>query len=178
MIQDSIKPNPHPYAIRTTSTGLLSRSNSSGRNLAASRHHYVPLPPSPSKREGKGHRSVKSVSSLSNLVFPQPLPVPPDFQVSSTRSRRVRAETLPSYHPEDANGLSLASLELPANPKLWSVSQLTSYLLTSLQPPMRSSDDTDEYPTLPLVHDIAAVVREAKVTGRAFLRLNEDDLDK
>ncbi|KAJ7278267.1 hypothetical protein C8J57DRAFT_1503167 [Mycena rebaudengoi] len=44
---DDLKPNAHPYPIRTTSTALLTRSNStSSQQQNGGRHHYVP-PPSP-----------------------------------------------------------------------------------------------------------------------------------
>ena len=116
LVQEPIKPNPHPYAISTTSTGVLSRSNSSGRNLAASRHHYVPLPPSPTKRESKAHRPTKSLTSapsFPSLESPKPLPVPPEFTGKAQRPMRTRAETLPamSLTPEEP----AEPVELPAN---------------------------------------------------------------
>ncbi|KAJ7235129.1 hypothetical protein C8J57DRAFT_1572592 [Mycena rebaudengoi] len=43
---DDLKPNAHPYPIRTTSTALLTRSNSTSSQQNGGRHHYVP-PPSP-----------------------------------------------------------------------------------------------------------------------------------
>ncbi|KAJ3541385.1 hypothetical protein NM688_g6093 [Phlebia brevispora] len=179
LVQENIKPNPHPYAIRTTSTGVLSRSNSSGRNLAASHHHYVPLPPSPTKREVKLHRPVKSLTSKSSfpsLETPKPLPVPPEFTSNAGRpGRRTRAETLPSL-PLAPEG-SIAPAELPANPKLWTVSQLSTYLLTALRVSTRSLD-CDETLPLVIVQDVATIVREAKINGRLFLRLNEEDLER
>ncbi|KAJ7278248.1 hypothetical protein C8J57DRAFT_1222107 [Mycena rebaudengoi] len=40
---DDLKPNAHPYPIHTTSTALLTRSNStSSEQHNGGRHHYVP----------------------------------------------------------------------------------------------------------------------------------------
>ncbi|KAJ7435746.1 hypothetical protein B0H11DRAFT_672426 [Mycena galericulata] len=83
-----IKPNAHPYPIKTTSTALLSRSNSVSAS-PATKHHYVPLPPSPSpshsssysgtgaagakdKRttEYRGHRYSRSLSSSEDMYLP------------------------------------------------------------------------------------------------------------
>ena len=175
VVQEPIKPNPHPYAIRTTSTGVLSRSNSSGRNVAASRHHYVPLSPRPNKRDSQGHRAVKSVSSLVNLKPPQPLPVPPDFTSTVGSANRARADTLPTTLI--GNDMSSALVDLPANPKLWTVSQVSSYLLGALRLPSMSATPAESLP-LAIVQDIAAIVRQAKINGRAFLRLNEEDLER
>ena len=40
--------NPHPYPIKTSHTGLLTRSNSSKAHGSWSKHHYTPVPSSPS----------------------------------------------------------------------------------------------------------------------------------
>lgn len=181
MMQEPIKPNPHPYAIRTTSTGVLSRSNSSGRNLAASHHHYIPLPPSPTKREAKRHRPAKSFSSASsypNSRHPQSLPAPPEFTSNAILPKRTRAETLPSLSPADTNSTSFfASAELPANPKLWTVSQLSFYLLGALRLPSRAPECGDPLPVA-VVQDVTTILRQAQINGRHFLRLNEEDLER
>lgn len=191
--QDSaVKPNPHPYAIRTSSTGLLSRSNSSGHNTSASRHHYVPVPTSPTHHRDARRRSHKHTKSLNEdpsceRGSPQPLPVPSSF-ISNARSglrgvsleelpQRRRAETLPanltgSNVPTDIVAVAGG---LPSNPKLWSPSQLASYLLTAL----RASDlDMDGSANLSAsaIPAVAEYVQNTKLSGRIFLRLNEEDM--
>lgn len=72
---------------------------------------------------------------------------------------------------------SIAPAELPANPKLWTISQLSTYLLSALRATSRISDSNESLPAA-LVQDVIAIVREAKCNGRLFLRLNEDDLER
>lgn len=183
-----VKPNPHPYAIRTTSTGVLSRSNSSGHN--ASRHHYVPIPTSPTRqrearrRPHKHSKSLNEEGSYFELGAPQPLPVPSSFVSNIQSPRRSqeslqprrRAETLPSSLTADGAPLAeLATPELPSNPKLWTPSQLSSYLLSAL----RASDpDADESADLPpaAIAAVAEFIKDTKISGRIFLRLNEADM--
>ena len=84
-------PNPHPYPIKTTSTALLTRSNSSSFQNGG-RHCYVPLARSASQsgsvsredgesvsgisgeyqRKGKEHKYMRSLTDV-----PSPLPIPP-----------------------------------------------------------------------------------------------------
>src|SRR6267154_5371963 len=104
----TILPNAHPYAIKTTSSAVLSRSNSSPHSAHAVKHHYVP--PSPTRPRHRHTSSLSSVEgvSVNEITRPSPLPVPPSFHsVSPTRAsftlsddatptRRLRhAETLP-----------------------------------------------------------------------------------
>ncbi|KAF9049017.1 hypothetical protein BJ165DRAFT_1074371 [Panaeolus papilionaceus] len=59
-------PNPHPYAIKTTSTALLSRSSSRSSSHYDSYHHYVPSSPSPSSpvmRKGFGRGGASASES-------------------------------------------------------------------------------------------------------------------
>ncbi|KIM37341.1 hypothetical protein M413DRAFT_277759 [Hebeloma cylindrosporum] len=49
------QPNAHPYAIKTTSTALLSRSTSSNAQSANAVHRYVPLSASPSSPSSPFH---------------------------------------------------------------------------------------------------------------------------
>lgn len=141
---DKIQPNPHPYAIRTTSTALLSRSNSSPKH---SNHpnHYVPSSPSPSPTRqksisshpnGHGHRYSRSLSSDS----PRPLPVPPSLTANN---------------------------DLPLNVKSWSSVQLASYLSTAL----------DAQSIQVPITEVTGFVRDNSINGKAFLRLNESDLE-
>ena len=196
-----ITPNLHPYAIKTTSTGLLTRSNSSSQNTHVSRHYYVPPSPtarkheetvhqlqvlSPSKR--RAHRLSKSLSEVDFFEPPnkRPLPAPPPH-VSTlpsyeplaspgqwvTPKRSKRAETLPPTIPDlDITPVKLE--DLPTNPKLWTPSQLSSYLTTALR--VRSGEAMSL--PLPVARDIATFVKDSKINGRLFLRLCEQDFDQ
>lgn len=112
-----IQPNAHPYAIKTTSSALLSRSNSSPHSAHHARHNYVPTSPSriPTATRVR-HRHSSSLSSVEAEVYggvrtsPAPLPTPPSIIVAlpdnpSVSLRRAdepklthrvrRAETMP-----------------------------------------------------------------------------------
>ncbi|KAF9790340.1 hypothetical protein BJ322DRAFT_1134743 [Thelephora terrestris] len=195
-----ITPNFHPYAIKTTTTGLLTRSNSTSQNVHVSRHYYVP--PSPTrKHEETGvhqpqtlqhsrrtHRLSKSLSGVDSFESPpkRPLPTPPphpsflpsyessaDPDQWATPKRSKCADNLSSALTD----LELAPVrfeDLPANPKLWTPAQLSSYLTTALR--VRSGE-TMSLP-LPVARDIATLVKQSKINGRLFLRLCEQDLDQ
>lgn len=115
-----IQPNAHPYAIKTTSSALLSRSTSSPYSANHTRHHYVPPPPSriPIGTVVRHHHS-SSLSSVEGELcdvkgahtMPAPLPTPPSVVVSSQDNpknanqpelthRVRRAETMPSNATE------------------------------------------------------------------------------
>lgn len=188
--QDSIKPNPHPYAIRTSSTGLLTRSNSSGHNTAVSRHLYVPSSPSPRyESRRRQHKYSKSLNDELGAVIgsPTPLPIPSDFVSNATPHStgseipvRRRAETLP-HIPDTTTSADATILadDLPSNPKVWLPSQLSTYLSTALRISSPEPSEDPEEVILPaqLVTDIAKFVKDSKINGRMFLRLNDEDLD-
>lgn len=99
----------------------------------------------------------------------------------SARTRLVprkakRAETLPTFlEPLPAPIPQPLSLDdLPPNPKLWTPSQLSSYLISALR--IRPSDGGAILPDR-VAKDIAAFVKHARMTGRTFLRLTEEDLN-
>ncbi|KAK0472019.1 hypothetical protein IW261DRAFT_1424628 [Armillaria novae-zelandiae] len=188
--KEELRPNAHPYPIKTTSTGLLTRSNSNASpQQPSTTHHYVPSPsPSPSrpnsasKLNGRGHRYSRSLST----DLPRPLPIPPPSPSHSTGDvfsnstsegsparRPKRSETLPT--PPGVGPRRLPALDdLPTNPKSWTPSQLSLYLSTTLK--VRSGE-TLQLPA-PVAQDIAAFVRESKITGRSFLRMKEEDLEQ
>ncbi|KIJ97341.1 hypothetical protein K443DRAFT_681613 [Laccaria amethystina LaAM-08-1] len=182
--------NAHPYAIKTTSTGVLSRSSSSPHHQAHSttltQHHYVPSTPSPSgqasptkykpPRENR-HRYSRSLTSEE----PRSLPVPPSRSPSPSppsgnggedeeddtprmRQRTKRADTLPSS--------TIPTLELPEDPKTWSPTHLSTYLSSTLR-----GAGAGEIPDQ-VTRDITAFVKEKQITGKTFLRLNEGDLER
>lgn len=195
-----IPPNPHPYAIKTTSTGLLTRSNSSSQNIHVSRHYYIPPSPTSRKHEEavqspkmppssrKTHRLSRSLNGADSFESPnkRPLPTPPphpstlpSYQPSAnpeqwvTPKRSKRAETLPFSIPDpDITPVKLE--DLPTNPKLWTPSQLSSYLTTALR--VRSGEAMSL--PLPVTRDIVTFVKASKINGRLFLRLCEQDFDQ
>ncbi|KIK67284.1 hypothetical protein GYMLUDRAFT_238593 [Collybiopsis luxurians FD-317 M1] len=163
--KEYLKPNAHPYKIVTTSTALLSRSNSASKHPDSTHHHYVPqTPPSSSpgpKKHSSGHHRHRYSSSLSTDNLPRPLPVPPSPSKESPESKSFYSSAL------------LTLEDLPSNPKLWTSSQLCSYLSTALR--VKSGESLQ----LPhqVARDIAGFVRESKITGKLFLRLDEKDLE-
>ncbi|KAI9452518.1 hypothetical protein F5148DRAFT_1289562 [Russula earlei] len=176
----ALKPNPHPYAITTTHTALLSRSNSSGHNTP-SKYFYTPSPGTPPRSRTKhahqyrGHRYSTSLTGELPLPMPSPLPSPNHCQRSESGGdavlRRQRADTLPTYLTDNSDVLSVEpDGELPLNPKTWTPSQLSVYLTRALR--VRSGERLPER----VAHDIASWVRREGVSGRAFLRWTDESL--
>lgn len=177
-------PNNHPYAIKTTATAVLTRSNSSG-HTAQFTHVYIPTTPSRSSLQK--HRYSKS--DVGRITEPRPLPAPPSLgspekkHASLERSknsedllfpplRTRRSETLPSAAaPPLPSPVKID--DLPSNPRVWTTSQLASYLMTALR--VKSGDSLPL--ALPIAKDIALFIKEARLNGRAFLRLNGHDLE-
>ncbi|KZV90856.1 hypothetical protein EXIGLDRAFT_750426 [Exidia glandulosa HHB12029] len=190
--RERVNSNDHPYAIKTTSTALLTRSNSTGTR-PHSTHSYTPVPPSPgspSNVQRGYHKSSRSLSNASTTDIPKPLPMPPspgtpvrfanglgqadDLNGEDQFGSIRRSSTLPglSSSSGDAESPSVAKLlALPENPKLWTPSHLSSYLTSTL----RFKQDA----SLPqrIAQDLSHFVYEHKLTGRVFLRLTETDLN-
>lgn len=178
--QSNASANTHPYAIKTTSTSVLTRSNSTGF-ASTQQHFYIPTTPSPSPSK---HRQSKSDLITPARSSPRPLPIPPSFESPARPTnkgvadgqvfpQRVRAETLPSS-PNPTLPSPVKVEDLPSNPRVWTTSQLASYLVTALR--VRSGE-TLPLP-LPVAKDVATFVRQERLTGRAFLRLTEQDLEQ
>jgi len=114
--------NEHPYAFKSTSSAILTRSNSIGNNSRHSHHSYTPTPPSTpglSRSQSIGHRHTRS---LNIVTPPAPLPMPPSpstpahsgsFNASSPAPYRVkRRETMPSFPPpiQTTNEIKISDL--------------------------------------------------------------------
>ncbi|KAJ4483286.1 hypothetical protein J3R30DRAFT_3698065 [Lentinula aciculospora] len=173
--KESLRPNAHPYAIKTTSTALLSRSDSSARTHDSSHHHYIPRTPpatsnSPRKHTGS-HSRHRYSSSLSSDNLPRPLPVPPS-STQEALSGSPGKHSRPFFSPA-VSSTPLTLEDLPPNPKLWTPSQLCAYLTTALR---IKPGESIQLP-VQVTRDIANFVRESKITGRVFLRLDEKDLE-
>jgi hypothetical protein len=176
----ALKPNPHPYAIKTTHTALLSRSNSSGHNTP-SKYFYTPSAgtssrsPTKHAHDYRGHRYSTSLTGELPSPLPSPSPSPTHFHRSESEDdalfRRPRADTLPTYLTDKDNTLSAEPEEdLPPNPKIWTPSQLSVYLTRALR--VRSG----ERPPERVAHDITLWVRREGVSGRTFLRWTDENL--
>ncbi|KAI6022122.1 hypothetical protein BKA83DRAFT_4275259 [Pisolithus microcarpus] len=179
------KPNAHPYAVKTTTSGLLSGSNSSPLATHTVKHHYVP--PSPTRKRHRYSRSLESVDDIGvgEGQYPSPLPIPPSFGIagSPTHStvrrvdtfatpQRKRADTLPSGSTTSctstASDFALTDNSLPSEPKEWTTDQLITYLSTSFS----SGGDPEVLNT----EDVLGWVQERGLTGREWLRLTGRDL--
>ncbi|KAF9475473.1 hypothetical protein BDN70DRAFT_883672 [Pholiota conissans] len=118
-------PNAHPYAIKTTSTALLSRSNSSAAQSANAVHRYVPpaspSPISPTSGDDGEEYVQKSTGSMgmgrkgrhrysrSLTDGPMPVPIPPGVVNNATSSYSgYKASPSPSHHVRE-RARSLAS---------------------------------------------------------------------
>ncbi|TFK63707.1 hypothetical protein BDN72DRAFT_305824 [Pluteus cervinus] len=101
---------------------------------------------------------------------------------------RARAETLPTFAPSSAPAkvprraykapsvdVDLDISSLPPNPKDWTPSQLSIYLARALR--NRDGESLERLPSR-VVEDIAAFVREKRMWGRTFLRLEDEDLER
>ena len=168
------QPNAHPYAIQTSSTAILSRSNSTSAHASVGPHHYIPMSPSPTSPQHsptKLNRPARHRYSRS-LTSDQPPSLPPPPGATSQvedeitpRSHRHRADTLPPASP----GPHLLNLDLPDDPETWTPSQLSLYLSATLR-------TGDANVPAPVAKDVAKFVNERRIAGKVFLRLSEDDL--
>ena len=117
--------NEHPYAFKSTSSAVLTRSNSIGNNSRHTHHSYTPVTPqSPglSRSQSTGHRHTKS---LSNAAPPTPLPMPPSpstparlgsFDANIPAPYRVeRCDTLPSSSPSTRTTSEMKISNLPVS---------------------------------------------------------------
>jgi len=175
------QPNAHPYPIKTTSSALLSWSNSSPHSVQSVKHHYVPLSPTRARRE---HSSREVGNTTGNTVpRPPPLPTPPPyFSGSPTRSsftsteafvtpKRKRAETLPpgTTHPlMNIDNDSILNGDLPSNPEQWTTEQLLTHLSMSLNAGKDLKTSS--------VDVMLNWVRKRGLTGRQWLRLTYTDV--
>ncbi|KAJ4471256.1 hypothetical protein C8J55DRAFT_521252 [Lentinula edodes] len=154
--KESLRSNAHPYAIKTTSIALLSRSNSSSRIHNSSHYHYVPRTPPATSLDHRKHESAHYRHRYSSKA------------VNDSSGKHPRTCYNPVVFPAP-----LTLEDLPPNPKLWTPSQLCAYLSTALRV---KSGESLQLPA-PVARDIASFVRESKITGRIFLRLDEKDLE-
>ncbi|KAG6372161.1 hypothetical protein JVT61DRAFT_7951 [Boletus reticuloceps] len=199
-----IQPNAHPYAIKTTSSALLSRSNSSPHSAHHNRHHYIPSPP-PRVPTGvmARHRHSSSLSSVEGGVhdvngmhkIPAPLPAPqpnvaasPDSISAALKradepklSRRVRrAETKSNSATKPVN--DRFSHDQESRPELYAglpsnpKQWNTDELITYLETSFKLCNDTNGDKDDSSIVGILECVRARGLTGRELLRLTDADV--
>ena len=147
----------HPYAIKTTSTALLSRAPSTGGNQH--KHVFIPVPPSPTSEEKSpkkaqhhGHRYSRS------LTDDGPMPLPALSPEGMPRKRRLK------LRPKRA-------VTLVDDPKTWDSQRLFDHLHNALQ-----NQEPNPIPER-LALDIASFVRNKALSGRTFVHLTAIDLE-
>jgi hypothetical protein len=117
--------NEHPYAFKSTSSAILTRSNSIGNNSRHTHHSYTPATPQTpglSRSQSIGHRHT---SSLNNVAAPTPLPMPPSPSTPARQSgvdatspvpyRVKRRDTLPSISPSTQTTSEMKISDLPVS---------------------------------------------------------------
>ncbi|KAK8845474.1 hypothetical protein IAR55_006187 [Kwoniella newhampshirensis] len=170
-----ITPNYHPYLIHSTSSSILTRSNSS--------------PVQPISSLG-GHRSSRSMGSL-NYVLDGPGGGTKNRQGGKSDEQKEREKeerrrsldspsrpgvrrsgTLPDFLLGTQGKKTVKEIELPLNPKQWTPSELAQYLASTLR--TGGPDGTGQTLPAPLVKDIESWVLQQRVSGRDFMRGSAD----
>ncbi|WVF66193.1 hypothetical protein IAT40_000933 [Kwoniella sp. CBS 6097] len=163
----------HPYAIQSTASANLTRSNSS--------------PAQPMGVSG-GHRPSRSMSSLNQFLDgdlkgkisadenekdKEDRRKSMDMFSSPSRPGVRRSGTLPDFlMGAKRDKMIEKEVDLPMNPKQWSPSELAQYLGHTLR--TGGPDGTGHILPAPLVEDIKSWVLRQRVSGRAFLRGSAD----
>ncbi|WVR03494.1 hypothetical protein IAU60_000485 [Kwoniella sp. DSM 27419] len=167
----------HPYAIQTTASANLTRSNSS--------------PAQPISVSG-GHRPSRSMSSLnhildstdelgSEVLFLGRAKLSKDTEDTRRRSMDSpsrpgvkRSGTLPDFllSQKSRRDKVEKEVDLPLNPKEWTPYELAQYLGHTLR--TGGHDGTGQVLPAPLVEDIKSWVLRQRVTGRAFMKGSAD----
>lgn len=154
-------PNVHPYAIKTTSTTLLSRSSSNPAQAANAVHRYVPpASPSPSpispssgmygiedaERNAESQKSNGSMGlgrkgkhrySRSLTDGPMPVPIPPSVINNATSSYTGYSPSpAPSYHVRERARSLVSEPDEDETPRRRLDGTLTSSSSLNMGPPM------------------------------------------
>ncbi|WVQ93817.1 hypothetical protein IAU59_000895 [Kwoniella sp. CBS 9459] len=172
-VKPSTPKSYHPYAIQSTASANLTRSNSS--------------PAQPIGVSG-GHRPSRSMSSLNHFLDndnreKDGSTVPDkekedrrrsmDMFSSPSRPGVRRSGTLPDFlMGAKRDRVVEKEVDLPMNPKQWNPSELAQYLGHTLR--TGGPDGTGHVLPAPLVEDIKSWVLRQRVSGRAFLKGSTD----
>ncbi|KAF8507664.1 hypothetical protein JB92DRAFT_3145277 [Gautieria morchelliformis] len=170
--------NPHPYPIKTSHTGLLTRSNSSKAHGSWSKHHYTPVAPSPSavvfdppqsspspaRRHAKSSSHVQPAhASPSNKSHKYDSPRASDRGASMSQSESKYSRSWVGRNSEGEK------VDLPRHPYLWTPAQLGNYLSSELCGSDGEPLDSD------VVNNVVDFIQQRKIGGRAFLNLDQED---
>ncbi|KAF8507671.1 hypothetical protein JB92DRAFT_2958798 [Gautieria morchelliformis] len=194
-------PNSHPYAIKTSSSAVLTRSNSTGHRYPAT-HHYTPISlakDSVGTRKSRyvpSHKHTRSLpSSIADpTMFPPPVPLPPSSTLPARLANPGHANRLPG-------SISDGERIPPTPPSTWRLKR--NETLPSVFPNRTDTEmsvqDLPKNPKIwtpgqlsvylsstlrmkggaklpmPVVRDIGVFVMNEHLSGRAFLRMNTED---
>ncbi|ORX34663.1 hypothetical protein BD324DRAFT_634403 [Kockovaella imperatae] len=148
--------NAHPYAIHSSSTSILTRTNSS-----------------PSKGlDPVYYRPTRRMSSFQGVLDDGKEGASPGPEVPEKPRIKLKKSWSISSFSEEKPKEVLGKPSIPSNPKTWMPSDLSAYLNWAL----RSGDTglTDDVVPLPLVQDISSWIFRHRVTGRDFLNVHSD----
>ncbi|KAF9553141.1 hypothetical protein CPC08DRAFT_822484 [Agrocybe pediades] len=195
------QPNPHPYAIKTTSTALLSRSSSTsshsslngvpgeghGNALYQEKHRYIPPSPSGSDREGSDSPMKETRHRYSRSLTDGPVPLPPpprghahsksqDFSTSTFEEGQGHA----THRRQSADDFTFDDNIETFNTRSATYTSAISYTNSDPNPDPKTwtSQQLAAYLTTEdtNMEDVVGYVRESGITGKAFMRLTEGDL--
>ncbi|KAF8575975.1 hypothetical protein K439DRAFT_1640911 [Ramaria rubella] len=172
--------NPHPYPIKTSQTGLLTRSGSSKAHGSWSRHHYTPVPRSPStfvfNPPESSSNTMRQHGKLTNV---RPAHTTPSnkSQRHESPERSERSGSMspsPSKHSKTWIGRNPEGeqVKLPRHPYLWTPLQLATYLSSEL------CGSDGELLDSEVIRDIIDFVQQRKIGGRTFLGLDQEDFQE
>ncbi|KZS88062.1 hypothetical protein SISNIDRAFT_490416 [Sistotremastrum niveocremeum HHB9708] len=179
----------HAYAIVTTSTALLTRSNST--NVKLPQHHYTPIspgkerhPPIPRRTDyyrRSAHRHTKSLSSVYRA--PPSLPPPPPSPLTESISKSSQLSTGTS---EDDINLALGKNVIRSRPGFRRAETLPSFSSTAsgLKPVIKLPDNPYSWTHLDLSSYLTSQghpvlsrhIVTHEISGRALLALSPSSL--
>ncbi|WVQ80341.1 hypothetical protein IAT38_002446 [Cryptococcus sp. DSM 104549] len=183
----------HPYAIQSTASSVLTRSNSSPAkspvplahrpSRSMSSLHNVLEGPSVTTPSGAGAVGAASASSvggryakpksLKELEEERRRSLDSPSASGGTRPGARRSGTLPDFlMGSGGREKRVKEVELPMNPKLWTPSELAQYLAYELR--TGGVDGTGKVLPAPLVEDIKVWVLRQQVSGKTFLTGSSD----
>ncbi|KAL8277201.1 hypothetical protein RQP46_010374 [Phenoliferia psychrophenolica] len=176
--------SPPKSRSRTTSSTSSRHRTTSSTSSTSSAHAHIPAPEYPVRSQFALHRSTSSIEiqqptisggiarrmSLSSSEGGSDADEEDAAALANSTNRPIkhRSESLPMFPPPEPTSTSRAGMsleDLPSNPKLWMPSHLSVYISHAL----------DLHPLLE--QDITAFIRTSRLSGRAFLRLRDDDME-
>ncbi|KAF8506145.1 hypothetical protein BU17DRAFT_101004 [Hysterangium stoloniferum] len=167
----------HPYSVKTTQSGILSRSNVGKAHGSWARHHYTPAPPSPSmfvfNPEGTPSPTRRSAGAAKEVNgAPAPSPTPSEKSQKSRKSGLASPSPSKSSKTWSVRNAEGEKVKLPSHPYLWTPDQLVLYLSSELHNSDGESFDHE------IVHAMLDFVQKQKISGRTFMTLDQEDFEE